>query len=426
MNQTKNKSKNIELKILNHHQTKKKSSSSVKSIVSDLSSIHYPSASASSASSTKLTSDFKIPKISKKIKDWELRGEKYEQHGITYNPGDIYILGLLYLLNKYHQTCFPHDYNYYAGYNGVNKKPNIFYIDIEHDSNDDGSIIPFANRILTCLKSKPKILIILFNFFQKNWAHANALIYRRKFNTFEHYEPHGIFSDKEVPQVKINSILKRIIYHINYMNKKKHYYYFEEDVKYISPEENCPTGIGFQKIENQLPSFKKERGFCALWSLFFLELSLLNPELSNKEIYDNVNEIINTNDRNKNKALYVKHIIRGYLDMLYERMDKWFKKNPNKNMHISDFEKKSSPHIPSQSFFSFALFSKPKPTKKTTNHLKINKNKTQKIKNFKDKAFWDFKKKYPASKSSDESPSYEDEEDEEEEEEKEEKEEKGK
>jgi hypothetical protein len=93
------------------------------------------------------------------------------------------------------------------------------------------------------------------------------------------------------------------------------------NIKYVPPNEVCPNFFGMQKLENQLALdhevMKKEGGgFCAMWTLFFAEVVLLNQDLTSREILDKIySELF---DNHPNLSLYLRNVIRGYLHYMYE------------------------------------------------------------------------------------------------------------
>jgi hypothetical protein len=87
----------------------------------------------------------------------------------------------------------------------------------------------------------------------------------------------------------------------------------------MPPSHICPHTRGFQTIENDLILTTKmgkieKGGFCMIWSIFFAEMTLSNPQFSSKEIFDYIFNKINNN------ALKTKTIIRGYLEIIYDRI----------------------------------------------------------------------------------------------------------
>ena len=182
------------------------------------------------------------------------------------------------------------------------------------------------NCIMKIQSTDQEILIIPLTIVGNNGAHANMLIYRKTLNVLEHYEPHGkkIIISSNVNQ-NINTIMNLIVNKMNVRNNTSGYKYYNGNITYMSPENICPHGSGFQKIENELILPKKitkieKGGLCMVWSILFAELTLVNPHLSSREIFDNVFNCFNNKDcvENSQKA---RDVIRGYLDIMYNAIN---------------------------------------------------------------------------------------------------------
>ena len=61
-------------------------------------------------------------------------------------------------------------------------------------------------------------------------------------------------------------------------------------------------------------------GLCSMWSMFFAEMTLLNPTLSSKEILDNIIELIDSPADNT-MSQKAKNVIRGYLEYIYNSIN---------------------------------------------------------------------------------------------------------
>ena len=122
----------------------------------------------------------------------------------------------------------------------------------------------FETIIDTFIKSKKcDYFIIPIGIEIENGAHANILIYDRKSNTLERFEPNG--SD-EPPNYNYNFKLLDTVLN-NYFKK-----YFKT-MTYLTPKMFLPK-IGFQAFENIESSRNKKigdpGGFCAAWCLFYV------------------------------------------------------------------------------------------------------------------------------------------------------------
>ena len=82
---------------------------------------------------------------------------------------------------------------------------------------------------------------------------------------------------------------------------------------------------GFQTMEFSQKPFKKEKEFCQLWSWFFAECVMANPEMDIKDVYKEAWEIVNEDEGN------FATIIRGYFLSINEElseMNETFSINP--------------------------------------------------------------------------------------------------
>jgi hypothetical protein len=158
------------------------------------------------------------------------------------------------------------------------------------------------------------------------------LIYRKSLNVLEHYEPYGKkFIEKDDINLYIIKFMKLIVNKMNTLNKQDNYQYYKGKIKYIPTNNICIYSKGLQKIEEELflsDNIKKIEtgGFCAIWAIFFAELSLMNPYMTSKEILDNIIETIESNSQQ------TKNVIRGYLDYLYNSINPIVEKIIGKDM----------------------------------------------------------------------------------------------
>jgi hypothetical protein len=128
---------------------------------------------------------------------------------------------------------------------------------------------------------------------------------------------------------------------INKKNKESDYSYYKENIIYFQPFESCINHTGIQEIEESIiPTLPKEieqnegKGFCTLWSLFFAELSFLNPKMRNYEILNKVYEMLDKN--NKKDGLFIRNIIRGYLHFMYICISEYISDNYDLNYDFND------------------------------------------------------------------------------------------
>ena len=148
-------------------------------------------------------------------------------------------------------------------------------------------------------------------------GHSNMLIYRPDEKTIERFEPHGqgFKLGKDNQNDIINEVLKIMF------EKKMKPYLKKYTPKYIPPNEICPYKKGFQALENEVTKLENEGGgYCNLWSVFFLELIFLNPNLSTGEVLKKALDITNQDPQ------YIKNLIRGYVKKTEKVVDTYIKR----------------------------------------------------------------------------------------------------
>ena len=141
-----------------------------------------------------------------------------------------------------------------------------------------------ANLLLNCIIN-PSIKIIIIPvqiYFSDLTGHSNVLIYRKKLNQIEHFEPHGqnyLINENDVYNKIIKKWMSVFIFRIN----TKLFKIKEPAIKFIESSEVCPYIDGLQNLEdlstlNKIAGVEPE-GYCVAWSMFFTELCLKNPEI---------------------------------------------------------------------------------------------------------------------------------------------------
>ena len=142
----------------------------------------------------------------------------------------------------------------------------------------------------------------------KNLNHANIIIYDKKNNIIERFEPFG----------PVNYFIKDIDLLDKYLyNIFKDYF---KNLKYKTPHDYMEK-TKFQLISNESDLKNKKMGdpdgFCLAWCYWFLELKLENPDVDTEDLITNaLSNIINQNNTDQNSIL---NYIRNYgkkLDLL--------------------------------------------------------------------------------------------------------------
>ena len=205
-------------------------------------------------------------------------------------------------------------------YNDVALNNNVAFTPIKNKSYQK----IFGEHLRKCISREEDIILIPLSLVAYNktevgknmqytpaaTSHANMLVIRPKMGIVERFEPQG-------GTTSIGSIVYSAENNVNTVLKE----FFEKDMqpyigklKYVPPIDICPS-IGFQSIESKTKLVAKDiyksniGGFCAMWSLFFAELVLMNPDKPSKELVEEALDIA------KSEPDYLFKVISGYTRM---------------------------------------------------------------------------------------------------------------
>ncbi len=194
------------------------------------------------------------------------------------------------ILIRFKNSCsnnFYYGKNLFSGINAANLTSPGYSIDITQIERIGNSIKGCKNKINVILLILPK--------------HLNVLIYRKDQNTFEHFEPHG--SDILGADYSTYDVEKFIKTFILSLNLKK---YIPDGYRILPSNATCPIvispsikpveelGIGFQTFESMdRPKIASDGGFCSQWTLFYIELVLMYPDVDTFYIYNKVLKYLN-------------------------------------------------------------------------------------------------------------------------------------
>jgi hypothetical protein len=272
-------------------------------------------------------------------------GENYEREGILYRGFNIFtILFNLYMIKKYDSKCFmyvkskQHDKSILFN---IGDSKEIYNFQEISDKNTF-VLSTFIRQFFNCLENNDSEVIVIpigFKIVHNgiSISHANMLMYRKHIGIIEHFDPSGAPRNFESVYLFMADLMKLI----NKKNKESDYSYYKEDIAYFQPFESCINHTGIQDIEESIiPTLPKEieekegKGFCILWSLFFAELSFLNPKMRNYEILNKVYELLD--QHNKKDGLFIRNIIRGYLHFMYICISKYISDNYDLPYNFND------------------------------------------------------------------------------------------
>jgi len=157
------------------------------------------------------------------------------------------------------------------------KFPNAFLSKeyVKYKYTDKWEVI-YPENFQEFIKSSKKLSVIFISLSSKpkkdnsTGFHLNALVYNKKYNQVEHFEPHSDeLSDYYNPSFLYEELGKK---------------FKEIGIKYISPVMLCPKITKIQSYENNEKAFIHTHGYCASWVVFYIEIRLSNPNIPHKNV----------------------------------------------------------------------------------------------------------------------------------------------
>lgn len=234
----------------------------------------------------------------------------------------------LYLLKKYKNNCF--------------KSASPLRFNLTDDETLNFQV--YAKNIVECVKKGTDNIVMLVSivFSHGEGRHANLLIYHKKQNIIEHFEPHGnIFQGSDEKGIDVK-IMQRFNLFVQILNKT-----FKEngmdEVVFLPSNVICPTYMGLQYLE-QMSSIEKTvwqgEGYCEAWSMFVAELALRNPQVTTVELLQLLYDKLNGMKISERKD-YLRKVIVGYTNYIFETYDKYYKTLFSKKIQdMTDIEHK--------------------------------------------------------------------------------------
>lgn len=244
------------------------------------------------------------------------------------------LFGLIYLLKTFNTVKTSISDNFYKNDEIKNYYLNIKNIKLNNDFLNfeiiwDGYKILFPNNLNEeiskfKLDNDKNFYIIPIGIELEDKAHANILIYDKKNNSMERFEPHGNTYPRNFNYFpnKLDNLLKtyfsNIFFKLNYIN-----------IKEILPK------IGFQTIELLEHSKNKQLGdpggFCAVWCIWYAFNRIKFSNISNTKLSNKLIQKINLNN------LSLKTIIRNFSKQIIIIRDEVFQKTDlNINLWINN------------------------------------------------------------------------------------------
>jgi ankyrin repeat protein len=234
------------------------------------------------------------------------------------------IFGLIYLQQQYKNvsTLITDDIiknkelDLYYNSLGIVKSYKVEYLNFEIIWAYQKLFFPttFPNIITKINNSKTQRFLIMFVGIElDNGSHGNVLIYDKKVNEIERFEPNG----SDYPYgFNYNPSLLDDLLEINFKKIFK-------GVKYIRPNEFIPK-IGFQLLEYQ-ERFKNKKigdpgGFCAAWSIWYADMRIKYANIDRKDLIKQLIKKI------KISNVSFKNMIRNYSENITKLRDTYLAK----------------------------------------------------------------------------------------------------
>lgn len=157
--------------------------------------------------------------------------------------------------------------------------------------------LQFRDLILKCIKMESQFIVIPLLINKNGIGHYNSIIINNKTKTIERFEPNGYCVSEEYNYngELLDNIIKNelLIQFVNY--------------KYIKPCEYLPFH-GFQQFDNLYRDdvIGDPHGFCFIWTIYYIELRMMNPDKKLSKIINSLLRVIKTLD------ISFKSVIRNY------------------------------------------------------------------------------------------------------------------
>lgn len=226
------------------------------------------------------------------------------------------VFGLIYLLKKHKITSSPINPEIFITGSGLGE-----HLELEIEWVD--GVLYAADDFITMfekLSKKYRFMIMPLGIQDKTNSHANYIVYDSKTKEFERFEPYGSNGPYgfNYNQYLLDIALERMFDRIQPVHK------------YIKPKDYLPR-IGFQYIETS-ESYNDfigdPRGFCALWSIWYVDQRLTYPDVDRGLLIKKLIKSVRTNN------ILFKKLIRDYSKNITNIRDDFLKKA---NVNINDW-----------------------------------------------------------------------------------------
>ncbi len=240
------------------------------------------------------------------------------------------LIGLIYLLKKHRNACTtlnknqnpdPEMCKFYKSMGLImNNRCEFLNFEIVWIEYKLYMIDSFSDMFNRCIKSNARFIIIPLGIEMKSGSHANYLVYDKSIKEIERFEPHGGTTPIgfNYNSKMLDDILEK------YMKS------IDPQISYIRPVEFIPK-IGFQIMDAQETNRHRigdPGGFCALWSIWYVDYRLTYHNMSREELVTALFENIKIN------AISFRNMIRNYTRNITTERDKLLKMV---NMDVNDW-----------------------------------------------------------------------------------------
>ena len=214
----------------------------------------------------------------------EYRGSVFEEKGKKIS---LWLYGLRFLLDSYKNLCGTYDI--------------LFWRDHKFTYNIDETL--YDDHLNYCLKNNEvRFIVFLIDIplgGDESHTHANIALYDKKTRDIDYFEPQGYADLSEEISYEFSQFLYNYNIDINHLYK---------------PSQIC-TGPQTLEYEETTSGIWTDRsgGFCAMWTLWYIDLRLSNPDI-------NRNELLKCAINNIRSKQPLSEFIRGYTQFIRDNV----------------------------------------------------------------------------------------------------------
>jgi len=250
------------------------------------------------------------------------------------------VILFIFLMEKYANDCYIIQSGLRRAKFLVNREFTIYNPTLNPSYWDEEQVKRIGQSMKLCKEKGNKLMVIPLTLLSSD-AHANMLIYRIDSNSVERFEPHGKSSDIEPSNkdyINVDEFVRNII--------EERLTPYTGKLKYIPANETCARPSGFQGLEDNFFNFdSQKKGYCAMWSLFIMELALMNPDKTTLELQELIFKIT------KEEPILFSLIIVGFTSFGCDEVNKVLIKNGSRPLR----EDKDMDIVPTRKLTEYIL-----------------------------------------------------------------------